>query len=337
MKARVVHLPGYNGPVNRLIPAAFLLAFAMGAPSRALTGPFTPEDFATRVLAYDGTNGAVGYDDPARALGPPSENALPAVPDNTAVVSFGWGGSLTLGFNRPIMNDPRHPGGYDFIVYGNAFYVAGDPSASWHVPGYVLVGVDPSGNHAYGDGSNVAWYWLRGDPAPATLAGYPLASVSYTTNYKGHANNSPTDGSGDPLVPDDPDEPGISDGSAGGDAFDLSWAVDVTTGEPVALDYVDFVKVVCAVDGAAPAIGRYHTQVDAVSLVRPRIVGDVDMDGRVTVLDAVSTARAVAGQDTLSAEQIRRAKVVTEDGEPTLADAAAILRLAAGLAGASAE
>jgi hypothetical protein len=320
--------------VNRYLLHACLAALALAvaaAPCRALSGPFGPADFATRVLAYDGTNGAAGYDDPARALGPPSEDALPAVPDNTAVVSFGWGGSLTLGFDRPIENDPRHPGGYDFIVFGNAFYVGGNASATWHVPAYVEVGVDPTGSHAYGDGSAVAWYWLKGDPAPASLTGYPLASADAATNYRGYANNTPTDGGGDPLVPDDPGEAGITEGTAGGDAFDLTAAVDPATGAAVSLPYVDFVRITCAVDGVAPVVGRYHAQVDAVSLVRPRIPGDVDMDGQVTVLDAAHTARAVAGLETLSAEQERRARVTSVDGGPTLSDAAGILRLAAGL------
>jgi hypothetical protein len=311
--------------------AVVAVAAAITAQSaRALTGPFSSEDFATKVLAFDATNGAAGYDDPSRALGPPSADALPGVPDNTAVVSFGWGGMLTLGFDQPISDDPRHPGGYDFIVFGNAFYIGNDASATWHVPGYVEVGVDTTGKHAYGDGTTVAWYWLRGNPAPASLAGYPYPTTDFTTNYAGYANNTPTDGSGDPLAPDDPQTPDISTGTAGGDAFDLAWAVDETTGEPAALAFADFIRIHCAVDGTHPVVGRYHTQIDAVSLVRPRILGDVGMDGAVSLSDAVLACRAVNGLDALTEEQRRRADMAADGGEPTTADVAAILRRAAG-------
>lgn len=91
-RGRAGRRTAYNAGVNRLIAIACLAALAGGASARALTGPFGPDDFATRVLAFDGANGAAGYDDPSLALGPPSELALPAIPDNTAVVSFGWGG-----------------------------------------------------------------------------------------------------------------------------------------------------------------------------------------------------------------------------------------------------
>jgi hypothetical protein len=319
--------------VNHLckIAAAAVAASLVSPAARALTGPFSPRDFATTVLTFDATNGAAGYDDPARALGPPSADALPGVPDNSAVVSFGWGGVLTLGFDRPIADDARHPGGFDFIVFGNAFYIGDDASSTWHVPGYVEVGVDTTGKHDYGDGSAVIWYWLRGNPAPSSLSGYPFATVDFTTNYAGYANTTPTDGAGDPLAPDDPAAPDISAGTAGGDAFDLEWAVDETTGEPAALAYADFVRIHCAVDGTHPVVGRYHTQIDAVSLVRPRIAGDVDMDGAVTLSDAVLVSRAVNGLDTLSDEQRRRASLTGDGGDPTAADVSGILRIAAGV------
>jgi len=68
-----------------------------------------------------------------------------------------------------------------------------------------------------------------------------------------------------------------------------------------------------------------------VSLVRPRVPGDVDMDGRVTLADAALVARALAGSDALTTEQQVRADVTADGGPPTLEDAAGILRLAGGL------
>src|SRR5205085_10885885 len=94
-----------------------------------------PTDFATHVVAFDGTNGKKGFNTrPEAALGPPSAAATPTVPDNGDIVSFGWGGSITLAFDRPILHDPLHPGGYDFIVFGNSFYVGANPEISFESP-----------------------------------------------------------------------------------------------------------------------------------------------------------------------------------------------------------
>jgi hypothetical protein len=309
--------------------ASIISVFLLAVPACAIGGPVSPADFATTVLEYNGTNGVYGFDNPADALGPPSADATPSVPDNTSVVSFGSGGFLTLGFSRPILNDARHPGGYDFIIFGNAFYAGGDEEAPNREPGYVLVGVDPSGNHQYGDGSSVVWYWLKGSPAPASLGGFPMAMPSLTETVWGYADCTPTDGSGDPLVPDDPLTPGIAPGSAGGDAFDLDWAVD-GNGAPVRLDYADFVRIGGATNGVSAVTGRESTEVDAVSLVRPRVMGDVDFSDNVTLADAVLILRAANSLVTLDDEQTLRADL-TGDSAVTAADAGAALRLAAGL------
>lgn len=306
--------------MRRLITVSVLAVLAL-PPTKA-------SDFATRVLAYNPTNGVSGYTDrPENVLGPPSTTATPGTPDNTSLVSFGWGGSLILGFDRPIRNDPAHPGGYDFIIFGNTLYTAEDDSAPNREPGYVEVGIDPSGRHEYGDGSTVVWYWLKGQPSPASRAGYPVALPPMDATVWGYADCTPTLGTGDPRVPDDPHMPGISEGSAGGDAFDLSWAVD-SNGAPVVLPYVDFVRITCAVNAFHPVTGIVSTEVDAVSLVRPVYLGDLDGDGAVTLRDAARIARYVGGLETLSDDEKRRVVLV---GEPSLAHAAGILRTCAGL------
>ena len=237
--------------------------------------PFLPTDFATHVIAFNGVNGKAGFNlRPEAALGPPSAAATPTVPDNSDIVSFGWGGSITLAFDRPILRDPLHPGGDDFIIYGNSFYVGGDPHISFQGPAYIEVGVDK-------DGSGVpdpnGWVLLRGRPdPPAGAPKSPLADALYgavdhrLTPMFGYAGVTPTDGGGDPLLPNtnDPTMGGITPGSAGGDGFSLSWAVDAQ-GRPVKLDHADFVRITCAVNATHPVFGRSSTQVDAVSLVRP--------------------------------------------------------------------
>ncbi|HEY3413104.1 MAG TPA: dockerin type I repeat-containing protein [Armatimonadota bacterium] len=292
-------------------------------------GPSSSADFATKVLAYSGVNGVSGYTShPEYAIGPPSTSASPIVPDNSSVFSFGWGGFITLGFDKPITNDPRHPGGYDFIVFGNAFYAGGDPAAPYREPGYVEVGVDPTGLHQYNVG--VKWYWLKGSPAPASVSGFPIAPPGWTDTVIGYADCTPTDGSGDPLVPSDPYAASITPGSAGGDAFNLDWAVDANN-LLAHLDYADFVRVTCAVNALTNLGNPYSTEVDAVSLVRPRVPGDVDYDNTVTISDACLALRAALSVDSLDIEQQRRADVTGHDGPPTVADAAAILQTAAGM------
>jgi hypothetical protein len=245
--------------------------FAVGPTSERLS---LPTDFGTRIVAFDGKNGKPSFNTrPELALGPPSRAATPQVPDNAGVVSFGWGGSITLAFDRAILNDPLHPGGYDFILYGNSFYVGGDEHVSYQGPGYVEVGLDLNDNGVPDPGE--PFYLLRGRPDPGAPPHFPLPESLFgaidhrQTMMLGYADVTPTDGRGDPLLPDDPLVDGITPGSAGGDAFDLSWAVDAE-GRPVALDHADFIRVTHAHNVNHPLFGPSTTEIDAVSLVRPR-------------------------------------------------------------------
>jgi hypothetical protein len=303
-----------------------LLAFVFCCPAAAEPGP---ADFATRVLAWNGTGGVSGYNNtPEHALGPPSRLATPGVPDNSNLFSFGWGGFITLGFDRPIHNDPRNPGGFDFIIFGNALFAGGDEAWPHREPGYLEVGVDPSGNHQYGP--HVVWYWLKGSPSPNSISGFPMPLPDASVNLVGYADCTPTDGSGDPLLPSSPYEPGIAPGSAGGDAFDISWAVDAS-GAPVHLEYIDFVRITCAVDHVDRVVGRLSTEIDAVSIVRPAMLpGDLDGDGAVDMADAVLAARIATGASEATDSQ-REAGDLTGDGQVTFADVSLLLRKVSGL------
>jgi hypothetical protein len=233
--------------------------------------PYLSTDFAMHILAANGVNGSPAFRKPEVMLGPPSASATPTAPAKDGFFSFGWGGSVTLAFDRPILNDPAHPGGLDFVVYGNAFYVGGDIHLPFQEPGYVEVAVDRNGNGQ--PDPDEPFYLLRGRPDPGSPPRFPLVPALFgvvdhrTTPVWGYADVTPTDGTGDPLMPDDPMADGITPGSAGGDAFDLSWAVD-REGHPVALDHVDFVRITHALN-ATSALGTSSTEVDAVSLVRP--------------------------------------------------------------------
>lgn len=120
-----------------------------------------PNPFATRVIDYDPAPGQFVQDelfnDPARALGPPIGGGLTAA-DNTSVVTLGgFGGSITLGFDHTVLDDPRSPMGLDAIVFGNAFR-AGSANRRWAECGVIEISRDDNGNGAADD----AWFLIPG-------------------------------------------------------------------------------------------------------------------------------------------------------------------------------
>src|SRR4051812_4206439 len=87
--------------------------------------------FANAVAGYaPGIGVSSSYTNPASALGElsritPGSFGGPVTPFSPAwqskqLVSIGEGGSLTVRFDTPIVDDPAHPFGLDFIVFGNA-------------------------------------------------------------------------------------------------------------------------------------------------------------------------------------------------------------------------
>ncbi len=228
--------------------------------------------FATQVVAYDATGANPNYTNPVNALGPPSTVSTPSTPDNSGIVTIGSGGYLVLAFDSPLKPDATRMNGYDFIVFGNAFYVGGNSHVRYQKPAIVEVGVDSSGN---GYDASDPFYVLQGSPNP--LSGYPFKGIDdrqFTT--WGYANVTPTNGAGDPQIPTDPFASGIGAGSAGGDALKLSWAVD-GSGKRVTLDHVDFIRIRTA--------GNWPCAIDAVAIVRSAgrsVSGTLTLDGEAT-------------------------------------------------------
>lgn len=131
----------------------------------ALPASASPSPFATRVINYAPAIGQNAqnpvFNNPQRALGAPLGGGLTS-PDNTKLVTLGsFGGSITLGFDAPILNlpsSPANPLGADLLIFGNAFYVFGNPALRWMEPGVVEVSVDSNRNNLADD----AWYTVRG-------------------------------------------------------------------------------------------------------------------------------------------------------------------------------
>lgn len=193
------------------------------------------DGFADSVVAYTpGAGFSSGFTNAAVTLGPPTASATPFAPafQKTQLLSLGAGGSLTVEFAAPIQNDPAHPFGLDFSIFGNSFFVESGVTATGAIfgsaPGTTRVSVSQ-------DGAN--FYTL--DPALAPTVNYAF----------------PTDGSGDPALPVNPaltpaDFTGqnlagirlLYNGSAGGSSYDISWAED-GNGNPANLSDISFVRV----------------------------------------------------------------------------------------------
>ena len=212
--------------------------------------------FATSIVGYDhGTGFAANFTNANAALGAPAAgpSITPYAPpfSTTQIVSIGTGGSLTLQFSTPILNDPANPFGLDLLIFGNSFFVATNGTGvTARTSGAIFTSSVSTRVEVSGDG--LSWYTL--DPALAPTVG---------TFF-------PTDGIGNPQLPVNPalsnsDFAGLNvagirslyAGSAGGAGYDLGWARD-GNGDPVNLESASFIRI--DVPG-----GR--TQIDAVSAV----------------------------------------------------------------------
>lgn len=92
------------------------------------------------------------------------------------------------------------------------------------------------------------------------------------------------------TIPDDPYTVGISAGSGGGDAFDISWAVDPCTWQPANLQTFRYIRLTTAVDiRQLGVLGEISAEIDAVADVR--LYGDINGDNKVDYIDLALLAQ----------------------------------------------
>ena len=84
----------------------------------------------------------------------------------------GYGGYVVVGFDHPVVN--MH--GYDFEIWGNAFFSDLTSTGGSCEPGIVMVGVDMDGDGVPSDGDS--WYELAGSEY-----GHPSTQHDYTITY----------------------------------------------------------------------------------------------------------------------------------------------------------
>lgn len=101
----------------------------------AAPAAFGASSYATSVINYNpGLGAQPGFTDPSVALGSPErftgEGQFPAAVTpfsgpygSDEIVSIGAGGSITLQFAAPVVNDPNNPFGIDLLIFGNQGYI----------------------------------------------------------------------------------------------------------------------------------------------------------------------------------------------------------------------
>lgn len=208
--------------------------------------------FADVVVDYQSGTGFVpGYIHPSSALGQPGQPDTwgfavdPFAPawQTNQVVSLGTGGSLTVQFATPIANDPAHPFGIDFLVFGNTgFRVTNDMDANFNYIGTPatdgsLLGASAGAARVSVSQDGVHFYELNPSLTPVLDKLYPTDGAG---NFQMAVDPSlrAADFAGKTLA----QIQSLYGGSAGGAGFDLNWALD-TNGLPVSLTSVNFVRV----------------------------------------------------------------------------------------------
>jgi hypothetical protein len=256
-------------------------ALSLAAP-RALAGD---DPFADRVIAFvQGEGGNPSYANPATTLGPPErytgEGVFPGVvsPFNPAfgtdeIVSLGAGGTLTVAFDTPILDDPMNPHGIDLLVFGNAFFI--DDA----FPEGVVGGLFGNGGQIEVSADGDTWVVWRGAEAVGLFptlgyldAGpYALEAGTIETSF-----TRPVDPALDLaglLGLEYAELIDLYAGSGGGTGIDLAG---------LGLDAIGFVRVTNPSDALAPiAIDAFS---DVAPLVPP-VPGDVNGDSVVNVQD----------------------------------------------------
>ncbi|MEZ5071815.1 MAG: T9SS type A sorting domain-containing protein [Bacteroidales bacterium] len=243
--------------------------------------------------------------------------------ETPGLLSLGaFGGRVVFHFGQAVENDPDHPFGVDFTLFGNPLPHWAEPGAVWVMcddngngvpdetwyelagsdhffsgtePGVVVTYDNPGGTGARDipwadDRGGQGWvlanaahsqpHYPRADSFPSVdpdhlvLSGTRIrggwddrdpALVKSEMRSFGYADNRPK-GPGPFRMPDNPYTPETE--YAGGDAFDISWAVDVH-GDYVDLDRIHFVMVKTALQGDGGWLGEVSTELTGGRITEP--------------------------------------------------------------------
>jgi hypothetical protein len=196
------------------------------------------------------------------------------------LVSIGAGGSLTLGFDEPVEDDPNNLYGIDLIIFGNTFFVdAAAPAGRCGTP----AGLNGEGGKIEVSADGQTWLEVSGVLADGL---FPTCGFVDSGPYDISPGQSPTDFTRpvDPrLVSGDfnsktHEEIGeLYYGSGGGIGVDIG---------AVGMMDVSYVRI------SNPAGAPYSPEVEAAADASPRQPGDANLDGMVTIADIVAVLAA---------------------------------------------
>lgn len=230
------------------------LAFVGAASLIMLPASAADDRFASTLVASSGPFGPSPYNDPNAVLGKPTtwvRDQFPApggtvngtvaasmvfAPYNTdpsgnkLITTLNGTSFITVKFDTPIVDDPGHWYGKDFIVYGNAFFVGngwvyGNTDMDTYTINNGGVFAEPMQVSVSPDG--ISWYTYTNGPFADTA--YPTQPFAWdSTNKTWGAEQDWTKPVNPALTAADfagktvAQALGLYDGSAGGTAFDLS-------------------------------------------------------------------------------------------------------------------
>lgn len=154
-------------------------ALVLDAPEAAVDAALGPVAYATKVVSRSvGENGGYGEEKlPDVVLGPPHGGGCCA--NSLDVYSLGNAGEIILGFDVAIVDGP----GVDFLVFENAFEIAGDPTNILAEPAEVSVSEDgatwtvfPCTATAYPYGACAGWHPVYASPEQPVDPAHPEAA-----------------------------------------------------------------------------------------------------------------------------------------------------------------
>ena len=226
-----------------------------------------------------GVGGAAGYDNPETALGPPTRTTVddlctsPFYPawGTDELVSIGAGGSITLRFNEPVLDDPENPFGIDLLLFGNCGFI--DQSMPDGIVGGLL-GADGGELEVSVDG--IEWIRIPGCQADGI---WPTRGWRDLGPYDLGGSNRPTDFTR-PL----------QQSLTMDDVLGLSWAALIEhydgSGGGTGVDLADAgVDAICCVRISNPSGALLSPELDGVADVSPEHSADVDLNRLVNVTD----------------------------------------------------
>lgn len=271
---------------SKLRPWCGVGAIALAAVGLAAGSVAADPFFATKVEKYEPRRPGFYLDDPQFnnpdvALGAPV-GVSAYEQDNSSVVTLGDGGSITLSFDHDVVDDPNNPGGYDFIVFSNAFLCISPVGYRCQEPAFVEISPD-----------GINWYLMLPNKLPSQLAKSDVAQS--TTVLRNYAEYTPTLGLPESrtneefyTIPDRQSFAGNAESlqvdaiSGGGDAFDIATAVresapgvpayDIHGNTiPAGITSFRWIRMTDAVRGDVWAGAEVSSEIDAVADVPPAI------------------------------------------------------------------